>query len=317
MASGVTVAVVGATGAAGSTTLRILEERKFPVRELRAFASERSVGKTVTFKGDGVKVQRIEASAFKGVDIAICAAGTAQSREYSPMIARAGAVVVDKSNAFRMDPKVPLVVPEINAHAVRHSLAAKRITEAETDDVLQEIIAASNRAGDVIRRLRTWLTRDQPALQALEVNQVVTDVERLLHSELIMRHVNLRLHLRKDLPAVSADRVQLQQVILNLALNGIEAMQDRPVSARHLTIATSLANRGVLVSVRDRGTGIHPDHMDRLFDPFFSTKPTGLGVGLRICWSIVTGYGGRIWAENNADAGATFFFTLQPAAEFV
>jgi aspartate-semialdehyde dehydrogenase len=120
MTSGVTVAVVGATGAAGSTTLRILEERKFPVRELRAFASERSVGKTVTFKGEAVRVQRIEAAAFKGVDIAICAAGTAQSKEYSPMIARAGAVVVDKSNAFRMDPAVPLVVPEINAYAVKH-----------------------------------------------------------------------------------------------------------------------------------------------------------------------------------------------------
>jgi aspartate-semialdehyde dehydrogenase len=119
MAAGLTIAVVGATGAAGSTTLRVLEERKFPVRELRAFASERSVGKTVTFKGDAVRVQRIEPAAFQGVDIAICAAGTAQSKEYSPMIARAGAVVVDKSNAFRMDPDVPLVVPEINAHAVR------------------------------------------------------------------------------------------------------------------------------------------------------------------------------------------------------
>jgi aspartate-semialdehyde dehydrogenase len=119
MAAGMTVAVVGATGAAGSTTLRILEERKFPVRELRAFASERSVGKTVAFAGDVVRVQRIEAAAFKGVDIAICAAGTAQSREYAPMIAKAGAVVVDKSNAWRMDPAVPLVVPEINPHAVR------------------------------------------------------------------------------------------------------------------------------------------------------------------------------------------------------
>jgi aspartate-semialdehyde dehydrogenase len=119
MAAGMTVAVVGVTGAAGSTTLRILEERKFPVRELRAFASERSVGKTVAFAGDAVRVQRIEAAAFKGVDIAICAAGTAQSREYAPMIAKAGAIVVDKSNAWRMDPAVPLVVPEINPHAVR------------------------------------------------------------------------------------------------------------------------------------------------------------------------------------------------------
>jgi aspartate-semialdehyde dehydrogenase len=119
MATGVTVAVVGATGAAGQTTLRILEERKFPIRELRVFASERSVGKTVMFKGDALRIQRIEPAAFKGVQIAICAAGTAQSKEFSPMIAKAGAVVVDKSNAFRMDPAVPLIVPEINGHAVR------------------------------------------------------------------------------------------------------------------------------------------------------------------------------------------------------
>jgi aspartate-semialdehyde dehydrogenase len=119
MAAGVTVAVVGATGAAGQTTLRILEERKFPVRDLRCFASERSVGKTVTFAGEAIRVQRVEASAFRGVDIAICSAGSSQSREYAPMIARAGAVVVDKSNAWRMDPAVPLVVPEINAHAAR------------------------------------------------------------------------------------------------------------------------------------------------------------------------------------------------------
>lgn len=119
MANGVTVAVVGATGAAGQTTLKILEERKFPVRELRAFASERSVGKTVTFAGEAVKVQRVEAPAFKGVDIAICSAGSAQAREYAPMIAKAGAIVVDKSNGWRMDPQVPLVVPEVNPHAVR------------------------------------------------------------------------------------------------------------------------------------------------------------------------------------------------------
>ncbi len=118
MASGVTVAVVGATGAAGQTTLKILEERKFPVGELRCFASPRSVGTTVSFAGEAVRVRAVEAPAFKGVDIAFCSAGSAQSREYAPMIVKAGAVVVDKSNAFRMDPEVPLVVPEINPHAI-------------------------------------------------------------------------------------------------------------------------------------------------------------------------------------------------------
>jgi aspartate-semialdehyde dehydrogenase len=119
MASGVTVAVVGATGAAGQKTLQVLEERKFPVRELRCFASERSVGATVTFRGETLRVARAEPSAFRGVEIAFCSAGSAQSRAYAPMLVEAGAVVVDKSSAFRMDPAVPLVVPEINAHAVR------------------------------------------------------------------------------------------------------------------------------------------------------------------------------------------------------
>ena len=119
MATGVTVAVVGATGAAGQTTLRILEERKFPVRELRCFASDRSVGKTVTFQGEPIVLRKVEAAAFKGVDIAFCAAGSPQSKEYAPMIVKAGAVVVDKSNAWRMDPKVPLVVPEINPQAAK------------------------------------------------------------------------------------------------------------------------------------------------------------------------------------------------------
>lgn len=119
--SGRTVAVVGATGAAGSTTLRVLEERKFPVRELRVFASERSVGRTVAFAGETLRVQRLTPEAFRGVEIAFFSAGSAQSREWAPVAVAAGAVVVDKSSAFRLDPGVPLVVPEINgAAASRH-----------------------------------------------------------------------------------------------------------------------------------------------------------------------------------------------------
>jgi aspartate-semialdehyde dehydrogenase len=113
------VAVVGATGAAGQMTLRILEERKFPVADLRAFASERSIGKTVMFAGEPVRVEKISPGAFRGVEIAFFSAGTAQSKEHAPLAVRAGAVVVDKSNAFRMDSNVPLIVPEINAHAAR------------------------------------------------------------------------------------------------------------------------------------------------------------------------------------------------------
>src|SRR6266481_9446180 len=119
MAAGLTIAVIGVTGAVGQTTLKILDERKFPVRELRAFASERSVGKSVPFKGESIRVQKVGPEAFKGVDVAFFSAGSAHSREYAPHAVKAGALVVDKSSAFRMDATVPLVVPEVNAHALR------------------------------------------------------------------------------------------------------------------------------------------------------------------------------------------------------
>jgi aspartate-semialdehyde dehydrogenase len=119
MASGVTVAVVGATGAVGQTTLQILAQRKFPVRDLRAYASARSVGKSVTFAGESIPVQLLTADSFKGIDIAFFSAGKEQSLEFAPAAVKSGAIVIDKSNAFRMDADVPLVVPEINAAAAR------------------------------------------------------------------------------------------------------------------------------------------------------------------------------------------------------
>ena len=119
MGAGVRVAVVGATGAVGQTTLKLLEERKFPVRDLRAFASARSVGKTVTFAGESIAVEAVGPGSFDGIDLALFSAGSAQSKEYAPRAVQAGALVVDKSSAFRMDPTVPLVVPEINGAAAR------------------------------------------------------------------------------------------------------------------------------------------------------------------------------------------------------
>jgi aspartate-semialdehyde dehydrogenase len=119
MASGQRIAVVGATGAVGETTLRILEERNFPIRELRAYASARSVGKTVKFAGESIPVLLAGADQFKGIDIAFFSAGSAQSRALAPIAVKAGAIVIDKSSAFRMDAEVPLVVPEINPGAAR------------------------------------------------------------------------------------------------------------------------------------------------------------------------------------------------------
>jgi aspartate-semialdehyde dehydrogenase len=152
--SGHVVAVVGATGAAGQMTLRILEERKFPVRALRAYASQRSVGKTVTFAGEALRVQTVGADAFRGVDVAFFSAGSAQSREHAPRAVQAGAVVVDKSSAFRLDPAVPLVVPEINPHAAaahRGIVASPNCTTVVTVMPL----AALARAAGLVRVVAT------------------------------------------------------------------------------------------------------------------------------------------------------------------
>lgn len=167
MAAGVTVAVVGATGAAGQTTLRILEERKFPVRELRCFASERSAGKTVTFQGEPVPIQKVESAAFRGVDVAFCSAGSVQSRAYVPEIVKAGAVVVDKSSAFRMDPEVPLVVPEINPAAARRHrgvLACPNCTTIVTVMALAPLHRAS--------RLRRVIATSYQAVSGAGVNGI-------------------------------------------------------------------------------------------------------------------------------------------------
>src|SRR3990172_6542963 len=175
--NGVRVAVVGVTGAVGQTTLRILEERKFPVRELRAFASERSVGKSVTFLGEAIRIQRVEAAAFKGVDIAFCSAGSAQSKEYAPLIRKAGAIVVDKSNAFRMDPDVPLVVPEINPHAARRHqgiLACPNCTTIVTVMPLKPLHDAG--------RLRRVIATSYQAVSGAGVNGIAELREQTLAS---------------------------------------------------------------------------------------------------------------------------------------
>ena len=204
----------------------------------------------------------------------------------------------------------PLAAVMSNAQAAQRLLANGSAPTADLQEILADIVHADQRAGDVIRRLRVWLGRDRPMLRPLDVNQVILDVERLIRSELLLRHVRLSLSLDPSLPNVSADLVQLQQVILNLALNAMEAMDGIPNQERLLSIQTSSAADAVLVAVTDRGPGIGAVHMDRLFDAFFSTKPTGLGIGLRICASIVDAHGGRIWAANNAAGGATFSFTL-------
>jgi PAS domain S-box-containing protein len=184
--------------------------------------------------------------------------------------------------------------------------AARRSVEWVIDD--------GNRASEVIRRVRALAKKTDIEMVPLDVNDVIREVIVLVQRELISHQVSLRMELAPTLPMVLADRVQLQQVMINLVMNGIEAMRSVTDRTRELVIGSLQETQQVLVSVTDRGVGISTEIADRLFNPFFTTKSGGMGMGLAICRSIMEGHGGRLWATADVPHGATFQFTLPISA---
>src|ERR1700730_8811147 len=171
---------------------------------------------------------------------------------------------------------------------------------------LDEIIKDGNRAGDVIGRIRALIKKVPPRKDGLEINEAILEVIALAHGEVVKNGVALQTQLAAGLPLVQGDRVQLQQVILNLIINAIEAMSGVGEGSRALLIGTGKdASGAVLVAVQDSGPGLNPESFDRLFDAFYNTKPSGMGMALSICRSIVEAHGGRIWASRAAGPGAT------------
>jgi PAS domain S-box-containing protein len=213
------------------------------------------------------------------------------------------------------------IAHEVNqplAAIVANGQACMRFLRRETPDLnslrgaIEWIVRDGNRAGEVIRRVRGLLKKANIQKDLLDVNDIVSDVAALLQRELAAQHVTLRLELATGMPRIVGDRVQLQQVIINLVVNGVDAMQAVTDRSHALLIRSSEDEaHQIVIAVKDSGVGIPAETVDRLFDAFFSTKPSGLGIGLSICRSIIGDHGGRLWATNNTgEPGATFQFAL-------
>jgi PAS domain S-box-containing protein len=203
----------------------------------------------------------------------------------------------------------PLTAILSNAHAGERYLTRAEPPLDEIREILQDVVGDARRAGEVIQRLRSLLRKEETRFLPLDVNQVTREVAALLRTDAVLRDLVIDLDLAPDLPSVRGDRVQIQQVLLNLLLNGMEAIGSHG-EGRRVVIRTLQADGAVCVSVRDQGPGIPGDMLSRIFETFYTTKPDGMGMGLAISRSIVEAHGGRIWAENNPDRGATFSLTL-------
>ena len=210
----------------------------------------------------------------------------------------------------------PLAAIVLNGDACLQWLDREMPDLAKARNAANEMISDANRAWEIVRRLRALSRKADPEYRSLNINDLVTETIPLLRREIASHGGALRMDLLSDVPPVAGDKVQLQQVVINLVVNGIQAMAGTIGRENSLTIRSRRRRgNGVLVSVIDSGTGIDPRHLDTLFNAFFTTKPAGMGMGLSICRSIIEAHGGEVGASNNQDFGATFHFTLPEFSE--
>jgi len=201
-----------------------------------------------------------------------------------------------------------------NAQAGQRFLAKDAPDLEEIREILAHIVGEDRRAGDIIERLRTLLRRGEVSSQPMDVNEVIADLLQLTRSDLMARRVSVDNLATGPLPWALADRVQLQQVLLNLIVNGCDAMAANPAEERRLTITSAVVDGELRIGVLDRGHGL-PADVEALFQPFHTTKADGLGMGLAICRSLVTAHRGRLWAEAREGGGAAFYVALPLAQE--
>ena len=205
----------------------------------------------------------------------------------------------------------PIGAVRNNAHAALRFLAGEPPDLAEVQEALECVVSETYRAGDILGGIRDQIKKVAPRKERVDLSEAIEEVIALVRGELLKHHVSLQMRLAPGLSSVRADRVQLQQVMLNLIVNAIEAMTSIDDDARALVVSTeSSPAEGLLVAVGDSGPGVEAEDRERIFESFFTTKAAGVGIGLSICRSIIEAHGGRLWVDAHQPRGAVFRFTL-------
>jgi PAS domain S-box-containing protein len=208
----------------------------------------------------------------------------------------------------------PITAVVTHAYACREWLRDDALNTAKASATAEKIVQESTRASAVVSRVRALFRKEAQTRESTDVNSLIRGVARLLRDEAIRRDVSIRLMLAEDMPRLEVDPVQIQQVLLNLAMNGMDAMSES-TGSRNLTIRSLEKSRDeALISIEDQGQGIPGSVAERMFEPFVTTKANGTGMGLAICRSIIEMHDGRLWAENGLDGGAIFRFTIRTQA---
>jgi PAS domain S-box-containing protein len=209
----------------------------------------------------------------------------------------------------------PIASSRNNARAALNFLDRQPPDLSEVKEALECVVADADRAGDIIERIRDQIKKAHPRKDRFDLNEAINEVIVLARGEITKNRVSVETHLMERALPVQGDRVQLQQVVLNLILNAVEAMGSVQKGPRELSISTERTQaNGFLVTVRDTGRGIDPENIERVFEAFYTTKSSGVGMGLSICRSIIEAHGGRLWADANEPRGAVFQFTV-PSVE--
>jgi signal transduction histidine kinase len=248
------------------------------------------------------------------LDESLRAAGDAREQRQQLTHLSRVAMLGELSGGIAHELNQPLTAILANAQAAQHFLAAKTMSQEEMGEILRDIIAADQRASEVIRRLRALFKKGETQFQSLDVNELVREVLSIAHGDLVTRGIEVVTELAPAPPAIEGDRVQLEQVMLNLVVNACEAMSAGSPVGRRLTVRTQALEGGMQVSFADRGAGFHAGEHEKMFTPFYTTKTQGLGLGLSISRSIIDAHRGRLWGTANPGYGATFFILLPAEA---